>query len=50
MVIQICLSLLYRMVKDMSDAVEALRLGASDYLVKPINDLEVLEHSIEKKP
>jgi len=34
--------------KDMSDAVEALRLGASDYLVKPINDLEVLEHSIEK--
>ena len=33
---------------DMTDAVESLRLGASDYLVKPINDLEVLEHSIER--
>lgn len=33
---------------DMTDAVEAFRLGASDYLVKPINDLEVLEHSIER--
>ncbi len=32
----------------MSDAVEALRLGASDYLIKPILDLEVLEHSIER--
>ena len=31
----------------MSDAVEALRLGASDYLIKPIGDLEVLEHAIE---
>ena len=32
----------------MSDAVEALRLGASDYLIKPIIDLEVLEHAIER--
>jgi serine phosphatase RsbU (regulator of sigma subunit) len=30
----------------MADVVEALRLGASDYLIKPIIDLEVLEHSI----
>ncbi len=30
----------------MADVVEALRLGASDYLIKPILDLEVLEHSI----
>lgn len=32
----------------MSDALEALRLGASDYLIKPIIDLEVLEHAIER--
>ncbi|MDO3386963.1 SpoIIE family protein phosphatase [Gilvimarinus sp. SDUM040013] len=32
----------------MSDVVTALRLGASDYLIKPIVDMEVLEHSIEK--
>ena len=32
----------------MSDVVEALRLGASDYLVKPVADLSVLEHSVEK--
>lgn len=32
----------------MADVVEALRLGASDYLVKPIVDMEVLEHSIER--
>lgn len=30
----------------MADVVEALRLGASDYLIKPIIDLEVLEHSV----
>ncbi len=30
----------------MSDVVEALRLGASDYFIKPILDMEVLEHSI----
>jgi len=30
----------------MSDVVEALRMGASDYLVKPIVDMKVLEHSI----
>ncbi len=28
------------------DVVEALRLGASDYLIKPIVDLEVLEHAV----
>lgn len=32
----------------MDDVVEALRLGASDYLSKPIVDMEVLEHSIRK--
>ncbi|RDH44818.1 response regulator [Zooshikella ganghwensis] len=32
----------------MSDVVTALRLGASDYLIKPIGDLEVLEHSINR--
>ncbi|HEP9234435.1 TPA: SpoIIE family protein phosphatase [Pseudomonas aeruginosa] len=30
----------------MSDAVEALRLGAADYLIKPLEDLAVLEHSV----
>ncbi len=32
----------------MSDVVEALRLGASDYLIKPVVDMEVLIHSVEK--
>lgn len=32
----------------MSDAIEALRLGAADYLVKPLEDLAVLEHSIRR--
>lgn len=32
----------------MSDVVEALRLGASDYLMKPVVDLGVLEHSVER--
>jgi len=31
----------------MSDVVEALRMGASDYIVKPIVDMKVLEHAIE---
>ena len=30
----------------MSDVVEALRLGAVDYLTKPITDMEVLTHAI----
>lgn len=30
------------------DVVEALRLGAWDYIVKPINDMEVLEYSIKR--
>jgi serine phosphatase RsbU (regulator of sigma subunit) len=30
----------------MDDVVEALRFGASDYLIKPIEDAEVLEHAI----
>ncbi|PVZ64313.1 SpoIIE family protein phosphatase [Pelagibaculum spongiae] len=30
----------------LSDAVEALRLGAWDYLVKPIADMAVLEHAV----
>ena len=32
----------------MTDVVEALRLGASDYLIKPIVDLEVLEYAINR--
>lgn len=31
-----------------SDAVEALRLGAADYLIKPLEDLAVLEHSVRR--
>lgn len=31
-----------------SDVAEALRLGAADYLVKPLVDMEVLTHSINK--
>jgi sigma-B regulation protein RsbU (phosphoserine phosphatase) len=33
---------------SMSDAIEALRLGAWDYLVKPIKDMAVLEHAVCK--
>ncbi|MBG4159343.1 SpoIIE family protein phosphatase [Pseudomonas aeruginosa] len=32
----------------MSDAVEALRLGAADYLIKPLEDLAVLERSVRR--
>ncbi|MEX1032732.1 MAG: response regulator [Cellvibrionaceae bacterium] len=32
----------------MDDVVEALRLGASDYLIKPVGDMEVLEHAIRQ--
>jgi sigma-B regulation protein RsbU (phosphoserine phosphatase) len=32
----------------MSDVVDALRLGASDYFIKPIADMAVLEHSIRR--
>jgi serine phosphatase RsbU (regulator of sigma subunit) len=32
----------------MSDVVQALRHGASDYLIKPIGDMAVLEQSIER--
>ncbi len=31
-----------------NDAVEALRLGATDYLVKPISDFAVLQHAIDQ--
>ena len=33
---------------SMSDAVESLRLGAADYLLKPLEDLAVLEHSVRR--
>jgi len=33
---------------DISDVVEALRLGAWDYLMKPIDDMSILKHAIEK--
>ena len=32
------------------DAVEALRLGAYDYLTKPVNDPNVLQHTVNKAP
>ncbi|MFC3151132.1 response regulator [Litoribrevibacter euphylliae] len=32
----------------MTDVVQALRLGASDYIVKPVVDMEILVHSIEQ--
>lgn len=32
----------------MNDVVDALRLGATDYLIKPIVDLEVLVHSVRR--
>lgn len=32
----------------MADVVEALRLGAADYLIKPLEDLAVLEHSVRR--
>ena len=32
----------------MDDVVRALRLGADDYLVKPILDMEVLHHALKK--
>ncbi|MEX2962918.1 PP2C family protein-serine/threonine phosphatase [Microbulbifer sp. TYP-18] len=31
---------------EVSDVVQALRLGASDYLLKPINDSAVIDHTI----
>jgi len=33
---------------EISDVVQALRLGAWDYVLKPIHDISVLMHSIEK--
>lgn len=33
---------------DMGDAIQALKLGAWDYIRKPIEDMAELEHSIEK--
>lgn len=33
---------------DIHDAVEALQLGAWDFITKPIQDMEVLEHSARK--
>lgn len=32
----------------MADVIEALRLGAFDYITKPIHDLAVLEHSVQR--
>jgi serine phosphatase RsbU (regulator of sigma subunit) len=33
---------------DISDAIEALKLGAWDYVTKPIHDLAVLDHAMKK--
>lgn len=32
----------------MTDVVEALRVGASDYLIKPLKDMRVLEHAVRR--
>jgi len=33
---------------SVSDVVEALRFGAADYLIKPIIEMEVLEHAVQR--
>lgn len=33
---------------ELNDAIEALRLGARDYITKPVSDMAVLEHAINK--
>jgi serine phosphatase RsbU (regulator of sigma subunit) len=33
---------------DLSDAIQSLKRGAWDYVVKPIEDLEVLDHAVQK--
>ena len=33
---------------NISDTVEALRLGAWDYIIKPIQDMNVLSHAVNK--
>ena len=33
---------------SMNDAIDSLRLGAADYLTKPLDDLAVLEHSVRR--
>lgn len=33
---------------DMGDAIQALKIGAWDYIMKPVQDMAVLEHSITK--
>lgn len=33
---------------DIQDAVEAMHLGASDYILKPVQDMNILAHSISK--
>lgn len=32
----------------MQDAIEALRLGAFDYIIKPVQDMELILHSVER--
>ena len=33
---------------DMGDAIQALKLGAWDYITKPVQDMAVVEHSVSK--
>lgn len=33
---------------ELNDAIEALRLGAWDFITKPISDMKVLEHAVNK--
>ncbi|MCX7679787.1 MAG: SpoIIE family protein phosphatase [Spirochaetes bacterium] len=35
-------------VGDIRDAIEAIHLGAWDYIIKPVHDLEIILHAIEK--
>lgn len=32
----------------LEDALEAIRAGASDYITKPINDMQILEHTVHR--
>ena len=33
---------------DLGDAIQTLKLGAWDYVTKPIEDLDVLDHAVNK--
>ncbi len=35
-------------VGDISDAIDAVHLGAWDYIIKPVQDMEIISHAIER--